>query len=632
MIRLEIGQQLVALNPAISLDFYEYNAIFDVEQNRGTFTYDFDIDLRDGDNAKLYQHLNRINSKPVFTGRAARLFVGGRVQLEGTEIILECSGNLVKIQIVGGNSEVNAIGKSLRLNQLDLGSLPEYTSAEALATIEATPLSVPAVCTPVMVEYQNFPFVTQNVERETTGKMVNLAEYTDLWNGGPKSFHPGTKFIGQPYLVVVVERVLQALGWDVTYNVLRELEYAKRLIIIHGYETSSISLMLPNWTVNDFLEQIQRMFNVIIILDVAQHSVKILHRETFYYQQANTVAIRPEDIIKDDESPGRTYEDSESYVYGYEFVKYDFPSRTYGYRGDLSDDLQNIVAIKHFNSYSEFNGAASSYRNADFYNKAVFLYDDSTRSKWMLAKGGIGGFAYRFVRVDQFAHVKSSSYKEGVSSETILKIVPAESMVMAIYMTDPSMVCGVVVPFAQQSGIVGADFTTSSEYGLNQWVEGGAPKARDTAQDKLYVAQFLGKTSVLAESHDPSSSTYERYATACYPQIFTHRYIDARLYGNYMENWKGNWRDYILDALWDKYDIWQDITFDLGTRLTTTYANSLKIDDKEVHTIYIKVKDRMDITPIFNIAGRRFVCISMQYQARNGAMLPYAIGRFLPLK
>ena len=291
-------------------------------------------------------------------------------------------------------------------------------------------------------------------------------------------------------------------------------------------------------------------------------------------------------------------------------MKYDLPSKTYAYRADLSDDVKQVAEIQDFEQFSDFNSAASSYRSADFYNKAVFLRETQNSTKWMLAKNGVGGFSYHFVRVDHFAHAHTANYEDGTSTQTVLKIVPAETIVMAIFMTDPSLVCGAVVPYAQQSGKVGADFTTTAEFGLNQWVEGNAPKANDTSSDKLYVAQYLGRTNVLAESHNPSSSTYERYATALYPQVYTHRFINGLLYGVYMDSWKGNWRDYILDALWNNASAEQDITFNLSYRLGTTYADPLLVNAEEIHTIYLKTSRRLDVTSIYNIAGRRFVCIS----------------------
>lgn len=631
MIRLEINGQQVAISHDTSFDFYDYNSIFDVEHSRGAFTYDFDIDLREAGNARLYHHFNRINSTSVFTGRTARLEVDGRVLIEGKEVVLETNGDKVKIQIVGGNSEVNANGDTLRMSDLDLGELPEYTAATALQTLNAEPLSVPAVCTPVMVDYEWHPMVSQNVERETVSKMVNLAEYTDLWSE-QGSWHGSPKFIGQPYLVIVVERVLEALGWNVSYNVLRTMEYAKRMIIVHGYETREICQMLPNWTVNEFLEEVQRMFNVIVVLNEIGRIAQIHKRDTFYNELAATIEIDGKDIIHSDASPGRKLDSTEEYIYNYDFVKYDLPSKTYGFRGDLSDDVKQVADVQDFTQFSDFNSAASSYRSADFYNKAVFLRETQYNTKWMLAKNGVGGFSYHFVRVDHFAHAHTANYEEGKSTQTVLKIVPAETIVMSIFMTDPSMVCGVVVPYAQQSGVVGADFTTNADYGLNQWVEGSPPKANDTSSEKLYVAQFLGRTNVLAESHNPSNSTYERYATAMYPQVYTHRFINGLLRGTYMESWQGDWRDYILDALWNNPSLEQDITFDLSYRLNTTYADPLLVNAEEVHTIYFKTRGRYNVAFIYNIAGRRFVCISLQYVIRNCRLEPYAIGKFLPLK
>lgn len=633
MIRLEIDNEVVALPPESTFEFYDYNTIFDTARNRGAYTCDIDININDGNNARLYGHINRINGSNVFTGRSARLYVDGKKVLEGKEILLECNGPVVKIQLVCGNSEVNYASGETRIAELDLGSLPEYTYESALETINAEPLSVDAVCTPVLVDYKGNPFVTQNVERETISKMINLASYTDLWSE-QGSYHSETRLIGQPYLVVVIERVLEAMGWTVSYDVLREMEYSKRLIVIHGYETREIAKMIPNWKVSDFLEQVQRMFNVIILHSEEHRTVEIHNRDIFYERMTRDVYIDIEDVICDEASPSRKYDGTDEYVYGYDAVKYDLPSEKYGYRGDLSDDVKRIVPVQDFETKSDFNGPDSEYRAEDFYNKPTILRDLSNDTKWILTKGlSAGKTKYVFERVDQFAHCRKANFVDGESTETVLKIVPAETLVMSILILNPTVVaCGVVVPYTTQVGVVDADMTTSKDYGLNQWIEGNAPKAKDTTSEKLYVAQFLGRASVLSDSWNPSSSTYERYASAKYPQVFTHRWIGGRLYTNASGAWDTVWRDYIMDALWDKPEMEDNITFSLEKRLENLYTSHINVNDKEAHTISFRTNRRHDVRAVFNIAGRRFICVNMRYQVQGGKLSRKVTGTFLPLK
>ena len=629
MIRLEIEGCPVALDENFSLDICDYNAIFDVERNRGAFTYDIDINLRQEGNARLYNHIQRINGTSVFTDRNVCLYVGGLPFLTGKEIVLECNGEKAKIQIVGGNSEVNAEGSSLRISDLDLGQLPEYTAETALASVNAAPLTVPAVCTPVMVDYMKMPYVPQE---SINDKMVNMAEYTDLWSENG-SWHGSPTFCGQPYLVVVIERVLQALGWKVTDNILRTMEYAKRLIIIHGYETRNICEILPNWTVNEFLEQVQRMFNVIFVTNEENRTVAVFNRNTFYEGSADTIVLTADDVIKDDNTPAIKYDSQEKYVYNYDSVKYDLPSKVYSNRADISDAVKEAVSLWYVSSFGEFNGPSSQYRSPDYYNSPFFFYHSGTNSKWMIAKGSQGqnSIKYIFVRVDQFAHARKSTYKEG-DTETVIKIVPAETIVMSIHVTNPSLLGGAVVPYAQVSGKVGADFTASADMGLNQWVEGNEPKKKDTRSEKLYVAQYLGRTSLLADSHAGTSEAIQRLNQSRYPQVYTHRWIDGRLHGLYSDQWGGAWRDYIMDALWDKGNIEDEITFDLNKRIETTYYNGIQVNDKIVYTIKIKVRGRLDVTSIFNISGRRFVCVSLRYRISGGKLMSYAEGAFLPLR
>lgn len=641
MIRLEIGGEPVALGNDAAFDFFSYNALLDRENSRGEFTYDIDIDLRNPQNAKVYKHLNRINNILGFSGRSASVIVDGLIFAQGKEVILECDDNIAKIQIVcDSHMYEHVFNENIRISELDLGQLPEYTASTALATLNAEPLSVPAVCTPVLMKNttpDNYSF-THSVDNYGHSSfdardMLNFASITDLW-GDTGSWQDNTQFVGQPYLVVVVEKVLQALGWTLKYNVLRQMEYAKRMIVIHGYfDTRDINKMIPDWTVAEFFEQIQRMFNVIFVCNKTYGTVSVVSAGSFYAYEAPVVNIDKKEIIRIDNNPSRKFEGLDDLVYEYKGLKYDLPNEDYGNRADISDEIHKLTSLIYISDFSEINSFNSQYRTQEYYNKPYFFFNPATNTKWMLAKGRDEmSFKYRFVRVDQFAHVRGDESVED-GDETELKIVPVETQVVSIQqITENETVrfaAGVVVPYTRSVGATEINYVTDEEHGLNEWVGGSLPEARNTQSENMYVAQFLGRTSTL---YDHWLDQYSDYPKAKYPQVFTHRYIDGYVnYRWYDGDWQGSWTQMAFDALWDKPDLEAKITFDLNDRWLTTYNEQLPFRNTEIHTICFKCKTKLDVNSIFNIAGRQFACVSLQYQVSGGKLLPYITGTFLPL-
>lgn len=104
MIRLFIDWMEVALSPDLQLELTSCNPFF---SKKGEFTYDLDIDLRYPQNEQIYDHINRSDVLSRSLNREAAIINGPLTIIKGTEIILSVEGDIAKIQIVGGNSELS---------------------------------------------------------------------------------------------------------------------------------------------------------------------------------------------------------------------------------------------------------------------------------------------------------------------------------------------------------------------------------------------------------------------------------------------------------------------------------------------------------------------------------------------
>lgn len=236
MTRLFIDKQEVALTSDFQLDFYSQNPFF---TKNGDYTYDLDIDLNHPGNRKIYQSINRFDVTEHPTNRSALLLSGPNVIVDGTEVILSIEDNIAKIQLVSGNSELNYLyAGETTIRQLNLGSLnlnAEYNNLTKLYP------DVTHVCCPVISQKGNYKIDDSS---QKTDKIFNELEW-DTRNGF--IYKTDTTMVPQPFLLYCIDKIIEAMGYSIEENVLKDDELAKRLIVIHGIQSSTdINRILPN--------------------------------------------------------------------------------------------------------------------------------------------------------------------------------------------------------------------------------------------------------------------------------------------------------------------------------------------------------------------------------------------------
>ena len=202
MIELVVGGSQVNLSKEINLTLINYNPLFDPNNNRGMYTYDIDINLHDPRNARIYKHINKINSSKVLTGRTAVLYEKGKEIIKGKEVILESSSSAVKIQILSENSEMNIEFSNKRIAELNLGTINATSltaTQSAYGDIEFTDRDW--VCAPIMLEQKSDPTYTGYID-----VCANMQSITNLWKDNVQGVALG-EIIPQPFVLYVLRKV-----------------------------------------------------------------------------------------------------------------------------------------------------------------------------------------------------------------------------------------------------------------------------------------------------------------------------------------------------------------------------------------------------------------------------------------
>ena len=269
MTELYIDGVSVALSKDFSIQVKRENPLF---TKNGEYTYDITLPLADPTNAKLYKHLNRLNSvQEVATKRHAVLLADNRVYCNGTEVITGWTDSTVSIQIASGNSELNyVIGDDLLISSLD--GMPETS-----ATLDKDTQDKAIACT-----YPDTDFCISTVRDAGTDILYNYMKvaYDETSDSLVTSV---SDYLPQPYLCAYIRELMRALGYSLVQNQLESTAY-KMLFICNTY-SFKWNEILPGWKVLDFLEQIEKMFNASFVIDNRKKTARLLLNNSYFSGQ-----------------------------------------------------------------------------------------------------------------------------------------------------------------------------------------------------------------------------------------------------------------------------------------------------------------------------------------------------------
>lgn len=149
-------------------------------------------------------------------------------------------------------------------------------------------------------------------------------------------------FVPRPYLCAFLKDLFAALGYRLASNFLEETIY-RELIICHVVRTRKWCEMLPGWSVGDFLEQVELLFNGLFVVDNRKRVVRFLSRTTYYHAVTTNHVRWVEDVYEaeaadeDDEPEAVNIMRSD--------VLYGFPDNAY-WRGRCLPDSVKAAASK----------------------------------------------------------------------------------------------------------------------------------------------------------------------------------------------------------------------------------------------------------------------------------------------
>lgn len=592
MTELYIDGIRVVLPDNMSDEVKRENSFF---TKNGEYTYDITLNLSNKINAELYKHLNRLNSVfEVETKRNAILIADNRVYCNGTEIVTAWTDETVSIQIASGNSELNYfIGSDLKISSLKLCSDSPISTTPNKDMITKLYPDIDACLSPIL--------------NRTTGAMVNewiLNKNTtsgvyDLRNSPGFSDYD---YISQPFLCAFIKKLLTAIGYTLTVNDLDKTVW-KDLFICHLNETREWGEMLPGWTVKDFLEQVESLFNASFIIDSRKKTAKLILNNSFYI---NTEMKHVQMVI--DEYEAEVEEGDQSQLHQNSNIKYSLPDNSY-YRhrclpSTISKNAKRVTIPKAYADiagglnylYFWFCDAANQDKNT--------IYNDESTGKEYIFEQVIEGILPNpiYHSVNEFASIE----RDNASSDIELEIIPVELSMWQWHMYENNArVEGTYtpwwVPTIDKEGTT-TEETVTSESDLDTQITNGVSDATET-KGKIFLAFHRGLNNS-GPTWVPNNS---------FPMAFTDDIIPDEFGAPKTTNAEG-------------------ATLRITNFEKALYSGVYEIDETKRITITSYDPNVYDTRGIFEIRNKRYVCREMDYTLTSKGRKEAWKGIFHPIK
>lgn len=566
----------------------------------GEYTYDATLNLDNPTNKKLYGFLHRLNkNKDITLKRSAVIEADGHVYCNGTEVITGWTNTTVTIQIVSGNSELNYfIGGSLKVSKLTgMGSIDSLTIATEETNVNKC-YPDRDYCLPMMCD-------------EASDVDYNCW-YSFVPTGMPK-LHVSTDSVtyemrAQPYLCALVRRMIIALGYTIDVNQL-DTSMFKNVFIVNLENTLNYYEMLKGWTAQDFLEQVEKICNVVFIVDNTHKSCSIYCAASYYHNSSlQTIQNVSDEYEAEVEDTSDTEEWSTSNI------TYKFPSSSL-YQLD-----ETVLAAQTIKSYADF---ATLYKDLianyvqsttkigkDSETARTFVRTSDTISKTFSLNGILdmtvtakihSANAQGISEVNQFPNINRDTATtddddESSTSEMEIDIVPA-SFAYRIY----DVVNGETTADGTFNIVAGLSYKSLATV-LNVPANDDSTTDDDSDDEDTYADYLV------------SATTEESSAIQLYMAMYNglHQYKGSYMPTSYVDAWHAQNCEAFWQAKTEAYTLSLSDSFVGSLRLqdieSAVYNNEYAIATDKGITIETYDPNMIDVHKIFIINNKRYVC------------------------
>ena len=326
MITLHIDGKPVITKSGTTIKLVRENPLF---TESGDYTFDITLPLAGctkNQRALGLRHRPEVRLDDLCGKRMPFVLQTTVLRIDGTAVVTSVNQEEAKVQLLAGASDLNVSattphGTDVYIDELDLGKAYEKEAPDAYPDDDGdrnigdskhtlSPrdklknwVNIAALDSQIYGSANVTDCVVFPVWSSADDGFANARGLMEIFVSGTKtaegyrypitssfaSEYEGLVFAAQPYLVVIIERVLSALGYSVERNDIRDT-WMKDIFVANTRSEYKFANIMPHWTVREFLDEVRRFFGVSIVVPKAGVA-EIVRRSNYYNATSSVISL-----------------------------------------------------------------------------------------------------------------------------------------------------------------------------------------------------------------------------------------------------------------------------------------------------------------------------------------------------
>ncbi len=652
MLTLTINSHPAILKDGTSIKYTSTNPLF---KDTGDFTLEVTLPLKGcPENQRIFGTLHRPETPltPLIDRRLPFSLLAPPLSVEGTAIVLSADEEEAQLQLLARGAalrldETLADGRDIYIDDMELG-----TAFDTTIHYEHTPYfdtTTGQYTTPhreLATALRDYPH-KQGSPEETDCVYFPIWSEEDQEEANPSRFHitydasapliPAADYnipyrptregtisrdiAAQPYLCHILERVITALGYTIRHNHIRGT-WMERIFIANARLELKYANILPHWTIEEFLTEVQHFFGIVI--DVEGKQVDILSRASYYANTENTIHLSS--VI--DEHTAEMDAEADGNDTTTASIAYDLPDPDD--ITTLPEEVWENAKILIFDTDEEINQYITENLTQQQIQASAHLFVNRTTAATYAHLLGADG-EWQLTRVDLCPPlIRKPGEQYGAYRRDIgitLRIVPCRMTLQYtnVYYHDTTTA-------NEQMAILGTPMLTTSNsrrpiltaYNINNVINSDTPTdtADETTTEKPEVLEVAYNplttwdAPVLTPPWDAPADSLQLYLPLAHGIPYTRHTLTTL--PQLIE------QDGCNDPL-------RLTNTQPDTIQTTAFTQGFSIDTRLQHTFTFADGGHFPVSSIYIIRGRRYACLQLEYTIDHHGMQPLIRGTFYEL-
>lgn len=380
MIELYLNKQRVYTGTSQDLKLTKENPFF---TQSGSYTLDVVLPMDILENRQFFKNLQLLQTSKKTEKMTAMLVVDNNLLLSGSAVVNSISDKQVKLQLLGGNSDVNFIAKNgdIYIDEIDYGEIEVYDGKGYTFAGERGGIPYKGY-TYIAGEWDSYSkpamgdvseYVLMPVYDESKEEIKNVTRLSlDKGDSKPYIYTHGDAIM--PNLMMIIRKVVEHFGYRLSINDV-DVSPWNRLVICNARKTLIIQEALPHWTVSDFLTEVQNFFNCTFVFNESDKTAELISNISYFdkgIQSYEPLDEYTSDVSDEDEEKTQSLGSSN--------IKFDMSDSGTHLYDCLSDDVLSGYERKKYDSYDEllrdFNSLSEDDKKKYFFvcPEGFFIY------------------------------------------------------------------------------------------------------------------------------------------------------------------------------------------------------------------------------------------------------------------